>query len=233
MKNRANNDLLTQGIGQKASHGFRRGTGRTLAVVVGLMACLSMQTLSAQSGSPSATAASAAANDVSNRPARRIDDPADIAALTRFLTDFSPRKDELERRAALLVGLAEVQLKKHSESLVRGEYGLRGWRLYVSYPPREKRNAKILVEIGFPAQSCISDRVLQQVVANALENDASGHNEDLTKRETFWKEQSGGPDWPAGMVVRSRNIGNKIIASYYYNDVVKCSTSLRLYYSAN
>lgn len=215
MKSRASNDHLTTGIGQKASHGFRRGTGRTLAVVVGLMACLSMQTLSAQSGSPSATAASAATDGVGNRPARRIDDPADIAALTRFLTDFSLQKDELERRAALLVGIPEVRLKDSGYTLVRGGDSERGWSLSVSHRVFVSAKNFVDIKINYSLDSCISETSWLKIIDDTLALSV-GHDLTNSRQVTPWRDSSGGPDWPAGMISRFRTLPNGIAVGYYY-----------------
>jgi hypothetical protein len=97
-KNIARNDRMTMGNGGVDPRSAHRFEWIGLGAFVGLLSALAIQPVQAQPAIEAPTPApSAVASQTAAAPERRIDHPADIAALTRFLTDFSPRKAELER----------------------------------------------------------------------------------------------------------------------------------------
>ena len=222
--------LGSGGIDSRSAHKFER---IGLRAFVGLLTALALQPVQAQPPAVEApTPAPSAVASQTNAPMeRRIDDPADIAALTRFLTDFSPRKADLERRIAELVGLPEVRLNDPGENFIRGPLGPHDWSFYITYPLLKNNKSKIASFVNIPGYVCITNIRWLELVRDVLEHGHHPTKESDLKGSEVWIEYSNGPDWPFGVVSRSRTLGTGIGVRYYINerDANKCLVSFQLY----
>jgi hypothetical protein len=231
-KNIAKNDRMTMGNGGVDPRSAHRFEWIGLGAFVGLLSALALQPVQAQPAIEAPTPApSAVASQTAAAPERRIDHPADIAALTRFLTDFSPRKTDLERRIAELVGLPEVRLNDPGENLIRGPLGSHDWSFYITYPLVENKNSKIASFVNIPRYVCISNIRWLEMVRDVLELSHHPIKEAKLKGGEVWVEYSNGPDWPIGLVSRSRTLDTGVGVRYYINeaDNDKCLVSFQIY----
>lgn len=221
--------LGSGGIDSRSAHKFER---IGLRAFVGLLTALALQPVQAQPAAVEApTPASSAVASQTNAPMeRRIDDPADIAALTRFLTDFSPRKADLERRIAELVGLPEVRLNEMGITIIHRPQSVRGWSFYVYYPIYKTNNSAASFSISVPAISCISESSWLKIIDDVLSVAANIEKNGNSRKSRPWAESSAEPGWPAGLISRYRTLDNGIAVSYRYGiyDPNRCVGGINL-----